>query len=130
MILSESVFLIILALLGYLVAPAMLVWGWMRWVKQRPRSWTVPSALSFIGFALASLSALLGLWVIAFANSGRPAYAINYPLLSWGVPTGAGLSLAGLACSLVGLWRRSPARWQAPSSAIGMLAFWLLVAFT
>ncbi len=118
----------ILALLGYFMAPAMLAWGWARWIKQRPRSWTIPSTLSFTGITLASASALLGLWVIAFVNSGRPEYTINYSLLSWGIPTGAALSLTALAFALGGVWQRSPISWQAPASALGTLAFWLLAA--
>jgi len=128
MILFDDVLYATLALLGYLVAPAMLAWGWVQWIRSRPGSWTIQSALSFTGITLASASALLGLWVIAFVNSGPPEYTINYSLLSWSVPGGAALSLAALAFALGGVRQRSPIRWQAPAGAVGTLAFWLLAA--
>jgi hypothetical protein len=36
-----------LLVLAYLVTPTLLVWGWARWIKQRPRLWTISLALSF-----------------------------------------------------------------------------------
>ena len=117
--------------LGYLVAPAMLVWGWVRWIKHRPRLWTITSALSFIGFLLATASALYGLWMIFFAEAGGflttyPNYSPDYGLLYKFIRRGALLSLLGTLFAIGGIWRRGPVRWQAPASAVGTLAFWLL----
>ena len=36
-----------LLVLAYLVTPTLLVWGWARWIKPRPRLWTISLALSF-----------------------------------------------------------------------------------
>jgi hypothetical protein len=119
-------FFTLLFVFAYLVSPTMLVWGWARWIKRRPRSWTISSTLSFAGFLLASASALFALWTILYALGGGfehlPGYSFFYQCLR----RGAVLSLLGIAFSVGGVWRRSPLRWQAPASAVGTLAFWLL----
>jgi hypothetical protein len=58
---SSVVLFTFLLVLAYLVTPALLVWGWARWIKQRPRLWTISPALPFVGFLFASASALFAL---------------------------------------------------------------------
>jgi len=117
--------------LGYLVAPTTLLWGWIRWIKQRPPSWTIASTTSFAGFLASTLSALLGLSMMVFAAEGGflatpenngPDYGLFYKFVRWGVA----LSVLGLAFSLGGVWRRGAVRWHAPATAVGTLAFWLV----
>jgi hypothetical protein len=133
MIPASVVLFTVLFGLSYLVTPTMLVWGWVRWIKHRPRLWTISPALSFIGFLLASASALFALGVILYGDGGgfentgnNPVYSPNFSLLSRCVRQGVVLSILGVACSIGGVWRRGPLRWQAPASAVGALAFWLL----
>jgi len=125
---------VLLLILGYLVAPIMLVWGWARWLRERPRLWTIPSTLSFIGFLLASASALFALSMIAYAMGGgfehtgsSPYYSPNYSMFFRWTQRGEALSLIAIAFGIGGVWQRSSLRWQAPASAAGMLAFWLIV---
>ena len=114
--------------LGYLIAPVMLVWGWVRWIKQRPRMWTITSTLSFTGFLLATVSALFGVWMIVFPSGGfitrnhLEDYGLFYRFCRWGID----LSLLGAAFAMGGMWRRGATRWQAPPAAAGTIAFWLL----
>jgi hypothetical protein len=131
---SSAILYTVLFILGYLVAPTMLVWGWARWITQRPRLWTVSPTLSFIGFVLASASALFALWMIAYASGGRfehtaniPYYSPNYSLFYLYIRRGSVLSLLGIVFAIGGVWGRGPVRWQAPASALGTLAFWLIV---
>ncbi len=117
--------------LGYLVAPTMLVWGWARWVKRRPRSWTIITTLSFVGFLLSTASALFALWVIWYGAAGgfissHANYSPNYGLFYQFIRRGIVLSLLGIVFSVGGVWRRGAVRWLAPASAVGTLAFWLL----
>jgi len=128
-----NVLWIFLLFSGYLVAPTMLVWGWARWIKQRPRLWTIPSTLSFVGFLFASASALFALWVMAYGESGGfehtagiAYYSPNYGFFYRCIVRGAVLSFVAVAFALGGVWRRSSIRWQAPACAVGTLAFWLL----
>jgi hypothetical protein len=118
---------------GYVVAPATLVWGWMRWLKRKPRLWTISSTLSFVGFLLALASAVFALSMIGFALGGgfehspnMPTYSPNFSLFFRWMQRGDVLSLSALALALGGIFRQSSTRWQAPASAVGMLAFWLL----
>ena len=117
--------------LGYLAAPAMLVWGWLRWIKQRPRVWTICSTLSFVGFLLATGSALFAVWMVCYGAAGgfikshgqySPDYGLFYRFIRWGTV----LSLLGVAFALGGVWRRGAVRWLAPASAVGTLAFWIV----
>jgi hypothetical protein len=124
---SSAVFFTLLFALGYLVAPAMLVWGWVRWIKQRPLLWTISSTLSFVGFLLASASALFALWLIFFGiGKGGFDYVPDYSFFYRCVGRGAVLSLLAIVFALGGVWQRNSLRWQAPASAVGTLAFWLI----
>jgi hypothetical protein len=123
----------LLLLFGYFLAPTTLVWGWARWMKQQPRLWTLSSTFSFVGFLLVSASALFALFMIAYASSGgfehtlnNHGYSPNYSLFFRWMQRGEILSLVAIAFTLGGVFRRSSIQWQAPISAVGMLAFWLL----
>ena len=117
--------------LGYLIAPGMLLWGWVRWIRQRPRTWKIGPALSFIGFLFSTASALSALGIIVFAGAGgfgttstnyAPDYGLFYRCVGWG----AVLSAVGIVFAIGGVWRPNSIRWQSLTSAIGTLAFWLL----
>ena len=117
--------LIILAALGYLVSPVLLICGWAQWVRH-PKSRTVASILSLAGFVLATMSALFAIATIVYAQIHRfPQYD---PLLIKVYGTGALLSLCGIVFGIGGIWRPSSLRWYAPTSATATLAFWLLAA--
>ena len=126
---------LLFAALGYLIAPVMLVWGWTRWFKRRPRIWNPPSTLSFVGFLFASASGFLAALVITYGSFGGfehtgslPYYSPNYGLFYRCVGGGEILSLLALVLTLSGMFRSSPLRWQAPLSAVGTLAFWLVAS--
>jgi hypothetical protein len=110
---------------AYLLAPASLIWGWVRWVRL-PKIKTVTSILSFAGFGLASMSALLALLSVAYAK----VHVFKYydpelmRIFRWGFL----LSAAGFIFALGGIWRKNPLQWLAPASAVGTLTFWLVVA--
>ena len=116
----------LLFVLGYLLAPIMLIWGWVRWARQ-PKLRTVPAILSLLGFILASTSALLALLTAAYSlvMGGFPYYD---PLLMRIFGIGALLSLSGLALGISGIGRTSSLRWYAPVSAVATLAFWVVAA--
>jgi len=117
--------------LAYLVAPVALVWGWIRYIKDRRQLLTVYSMLSFSGLLLASASALWGLVVILYAFAGGfgtlpEHYAPNYGLFYRCVLCGAVVSLLAILLALSGTWRKGAIRWQSLASALGTLAFWLV----
>ena len=113
MIMNEAFFAFVAAL-AYLVSPAALIWGWIRYVRERPRAWTFFSILSFSGFVLASLSALYGLWVILYASANGfgtvslKNYSPDYESFYRCVRTGAAVSLVALLLAASGVWRRGP----------------------
>src|ERR1700722_7080666 len=102
--LSTSVQLILgtLIVLGFLVAPIALIWGWARWVRL-PKLRTVPSLLSLIGFVLATASALLAVSAVAYA------FVVHFPyydpLLLRIYRLGVLLSLGGIVFGIGGVWR-------------------------
>ena len=71
--------LIILAVLGYLISPVLLICGWAQWVRH-PKSRTVPSILSLVGIVLATISALLAIAAVAYAQVHR--FPHSDPMLS------------------------------------------------
>ena len=115
----------ILFVVAYLVPPSLLIWGWLQW-RLDPILGTVPAILSFIGFVLANVSALLAISIIAYAQVHR--FPFYDPLLLRIFRWGALLSAGGLVFGLGGVWRPSSLRWHAPASAFGMLFFWVVAA--
>ena len=114
-----------LAVLCYVIAPVVLVWGWARWA-QRPKLRTVSSALSLLGFILASTSALLAVSAIVYARIH--GFRFYDRLLLRIMAVGVVLSLGGFVLGISGVWKVSSLRWHTPVSALAMLAFWLLAA--
>ncbi len=124
---STSVQIVVgmLAVLGYMVAPAILIWGWARWAQQ-PRLRTIPSTLSLLGFILASASALLAVSAMIYARIH--GFRFYDPMLLRIMGIGSLLSVGGFVFGLSGIWKANPVRWHAPVSAVATLAFWLLAA--
>jgi hypothetical protein len=81
----------ILFVVAYLVPPSLLIWGWFQW-RLDPILGTVPAILSFIGFVLANVSALLAISTIAYAQVHRfPFYdPLLLRIFRWGALLSAG----------------------------------------
>ena len=117
--------LIILAALGYLVSPVLLICGWAQWVRQpKPRS--VAPILSLVGIAFATASALLAIAAVAFAQIHH--FPHQDPMLIKVYRVGVLLSRVAVVLGIVGIWRPGSLRWYAPISALATLAFWMLAA--
>jgi hypothetical protein len=126
MSISVEIVLAILMVLGLVVAPVDLVWGWVVWIRSS-KSMTVPSVLSWIGFAFATFSALLAIGTFIYAQRihGFGFYdPLHMKLIRWG----SLLSATGLLFGLCGVWRRNPLRWHSLLAALGTLAYWVIVA--
>ncbi len=122
----ESAVFIIYAIAVYGALPATLLWGWVRWANC-PQPRTLAPILTFVGFVLATLSALLAISTALYAGFAG-GFRYYDPTLIKIFGLGLLLSLAGLAAGLGGVWRASAVRWHAPVCALGTLAFWLMAA--
>ena len=120
--------LFLIAIVTFLAVPVLIVWGWVRWSKNRiPR--TIFSTLSFVGFCFATASALLGLFTRLYAQFIR-SFPFYDPTLMRIYAWGGLLSLAAILFAIAGVWRQGPLRWHAPTCALGTLLFWLIAAST
>src|SRR5437016_2936621 len=121
---TKAVF--VLAAGGGIAVLAVMIWGWVRWWKHaQPK--TLFSTLSFVGFGLATVSGLLAISSVLYAQlaGGFSSYDVALVrIYRWG----ALLSLAGAVFAIVGLWRPNALRWHAPVCAVGTLVFWLVTA--
>jgi len=115
----------IMGICGYLGAPTILIWGWVRWLNQ-PKPHSISATLSIIGFVLATASALLAVSSIVFAQFHHFPY--YDPLLLRIFRVGTLLSLGGIAFGVSGAWRATSLRWHAPISGVATLAFWFMAA--
>ncbi len=122
---SVQVMFGILAVIGYLVTPVALIWGWTRWTRQRKQR-TVPAILSLIGFLFATASAVVAASSVAYAQVHHFPYydPLLLRIFRWGVL----LSLVGVLFGIGGVWRPDPLRWHAPICGLGMFAFWFVAA--
>ncbi|HLY97878.1 MAG TPA: hypothetical protein VKT33_02310 [Candidatus Angelobacter sp.] len=110
----------------YGITPALLIWGWMRWARHaKPQ--TLLSRFSLTGFILATLSAVLALSTLVYAQA-TGGFRYWDPHLLWIYRIGTVLSLIGLISGVSGMWRTSPVRWHAPLCSLGMLVFWIMSA--
>ena len=122
----ETAVFIIYAIVVYGAVPAIMIWGWIRWAN-RPQPRTLAPILTFVGFVLATLSALLAISTALYARfAGGFRYYDPTLMKIYGI--GSLLSLAGLAAGLGGVWRSSAVRWHAPVCALGTLMFWVMAA--
>ena len=123
MSLYTKVVIAIIACLGYLGAPATVIWGWVRW-GCHPKQRTATAILSLSGLCLATASGLVAVSTIAYAQA---IHGFRYydPLLIKIFRTGMLLSLAGIASGMGGVWRSNALRWLAPISGVATLAFWI-----
>jgi hypothetical protein len=64
----ESVFLVAYVLCIYVALPVAVLGGWIHWAKQ-PKSLTLFSVLSMIGFFLATCSALFAFGGLLYAHA-------------------------------------------------------------
>jgi hypothetical protein len=117
---------VLLAFLVYFGPIVLIGWGWVRWEKSSQHfEWG--SALSLVGFVLASAACLLGVGTTIYARAigGFPFYDPRLlRIYRWGIL----LSLLGLLCSVAGIWHRNSIRWHAPLASLGMLVYWFLSA--
>lgn len=117
---------VLFVILICLVSPATMLWGWIRWARNiKPK--TLTAALALIGFALATLSALLAIGSLVYGQAigGFPFYDPRLlRIYLWGCL----LSLGGIVVSLGGVWRPSPLRWHAAACSLGTLIFWVVMA--
>jgi hypothetical protein len=111
---------------AYLIAPVMLIWGWVRWFKRR-EAIDRPFFLALIGFILSTASALLAIASVAYAGSIH-GFSYYDPRLLRIYRWGGLLSLGGMVLGFTGSSRPNSLRWQAPLAGLGMLAFWLIAA--
>jgi hypothetical protein len=112
---------IIFVLGAYVALPALIIVGWVRWVRRRQTGGTW---LSLVGFSLGTASALLAVGAMLYARAagGFPFYDPSLlRIYRWGLL----LSVTGLIFGAVGLRWSSPVRWYAPAAAAGTLLFWL-----
>jgi hypothetical protein len=123
---AENLFWFSLFAFAYLLSPVALVWGWTEWIYRRSAPSTPSSKLSFLGFLLATSSALLGLAVILIAMGGVFQNYDHMRLFYRSILIGAVLSVLGCLFAIAGAWKSHSLRWQAPLSAVGTLAFWLI----
>jgi hypothetical protein len=125
---GKYMFAWVFVVIAYIVLPAAIVWGWVRWLR-RAQPHTLLSALSLVALGLGSASALLAFSSIIYAHviGGFPFYDPRLlRIYRWGTL----LSLSGLVCGIIGIWRPGPLRWLAPACAVGTFLYWIAMAST
>src|SRR5882672_5850462 len=123
---SDWMFLIAFASIFHLGLPALMILGWFRWSRSA-HSRTVSSILSLIGFTLITLSALLGISSILYAQA-IGGFRYYDPLLMKIYAAGGLLSIGGFLFAVSGIWRPNPLRWHAPICAVAIFLYWLMMA--
>jgi hypothetical protein len=116
----------LIAIATTLLIPVLLIWGWLRWAKDKTENPRSPSStFSLFGFSLATASAALALITHLYARFVH-SFSLRDPTLFKIYACGCLLSVAGIAFAVAGTGRPNPVRWLAPVCAFGTLIFWLL----
>jgi len=116
----------LLATLSFLILPAVMIWGWLRWMRPKIPV-TLFSTLSLIGLVLATISELLAILMVIYARV-RGGFGYYDPSLMRIYACGTLISLVGLILAAIGVWRPSSLRWQSLACTIGTLLYWLVQA--
>jgi hypothetical protein len=107
-----------------LIVPVLLLWGWLRWARNKdPR--TTSSTLSLLGLSFSTASALLALFTHLYARFVR-SFPFHDPALLIIYVGGCLFSSAAILFAIGGSGRKGPVRWIAPACAFGTLLFWLI----
>jgi hypothetical protein len=101
-------------------------WSWTRIPKRWNSSDKMPW-ISIAGLILATLSGLFAIGTICYSGA-TGGFAYYDPTLLRIYRCGLLISLTALVLGVAGVPFRSPARWQTPLSAFGMLLFWFAAA--
>lgn len=118
-----DVLLVFLDIVSLLFGPILLVWGWMRWIRHRPRNWTIGPLFSFAGFCVATGAYAAGIITIVLGRDFEKNEAFIYPTMQ----CGSILSLAALVFTICGVWRKSSLQWLAAALSLCGLCFWLAI---
>jgi hypothetical protein len=116
--------LVLLDIPAYLFGPVLLTWGWIRWIRHKPRNWTIGPLFSFVGFCLATAAYA---WAIVVIVVGFD-FEHNSNYIGRVVEFGVILSLSAFAFTTGGVWRKSPIRWQAFSLSLCALCLFFLAS--
>src|SRR6266498_3989963 len=115
--LVPGIFFVVMIAAGFLLAPAMLVWGWIRYFRRMDKP-DHPFFLAFIGFLLSTASAVLAIGSIGYAVVTH-GFAYYDPRLlrifRWGVL----LSLGGACLGLTGVARPQRLKMASSSGRLG-----------
>jgi hypothetical protein len=121
--LGSTLWLIAVAITLFI--PALLLWGWLRWSKDRSHPRTRSSTCSLVGFSLATASATLAIATHLYARFIHN-FPSEDPTLMKIYAVGCLFSIVGIALGVAGSGRPNAVRWIAPVCAFGTLVFWLL----
>ncbi len=121
--LASTLWLIAVAVTLFI--PPMLLWGWVRWSKDKSYPRTRSSTCSLIGFSLATASATLAIATHLYARFVHN-FPSDDPTLMKIYAIGCLFSIIGITLGVAGTGRPNSIRWLAPVCAIGTLVFWLL----
>ena len=124
MTLSYRIAEILADALYYAVLPALVIWSWVRLVRQ-PRVNGICPILSLVGLALGSASAILliGMSLYALAMGGLPYYdPLSMKIDAWG----SLVSFSALLFSIGGVWRPNSTRWHSTALSILVLFLWVV----
>ena len=114
----------LLAVIIYGGLAAILIWGWIRWVRNsEPRSFfSICSLISFI-FGTSSLFMAVGMVLYARSIGGFDFYdPFLMKIYAWGLL----ISLIGLIFAAIGVWRKNLLRFHSIALSVGMLAYWMI----
>jgi hypothetical protein len=128
---EQTVFFVvplIMAIGGYFATPTMLIWSWLHWAN-RPKQRSTSAILSLTGLVLATASALVAIYAIAYSNSLGGDFMVHFdnPVFMKIYQRGLGLARIGIAIGFCGLWRPGTLRWQGLVCAVGTWMFWTTV---
>lgn len=114
------------AIAVFISLPVLTIWGWLRWTRNNNPK-TLFSALSLIGFALATASESIAVSMVIYARV-TGGFGYYDPTLMRIYAVGMLLSLLGLILASVGAWKPSSLRWFALACTLGTLFYWLAQA--
>lgn len=105
----------------YVFNPVVMLWAWLRFIKGA-KDWNVALFFSLFSVLLSTLSSILAVLFVLHEPKIKGIWIFD----SWAnfLSNGFFASLAAIAFSFFGLWKRNPLRWPALLCALVGFPFW------
>ena len=118
----------LIGLAGYILPIPCLIWGWVQWLRSKPR-FGAPIWRSIVAFSALVLASVIGLsvFLVAYHANGMPEDGTKYSFAIASSRLGFATSVLAVLLAVLG---KGPVRLPAALASFGLAALWIIAVIT